>query len=159
MKTEHKFALIMLVLFILAAFAVVKDVQAEPFGYVHKGTYMWVPDTGANQLLDLPALFGVIPDLIIVRSHLGSSGTDFRLRMIQTKWTVGVGLDDDTNSDLITTALSAAQKDTLFDQGVGDSFGAVPVSAAGETFYGNFYWALAPAATDTIVIEAYDSVR
>ena len=155
-KLNHWFFWMLLAVTMLAAGLS----HAEPFGYVYKGTHMWVPGTSTGQLLDLPATFGVVPDLLVVRSYKGSVGADFRLRLIQTKYTVGVGLSDDTNSDLIATSMSAAQKDTLFDQEQGlDSVGATLIPAGGASFYGSFYWALAPAATDTILIDAYDSVN
>lgn len=130
------------------------------FGYTYVGSYQWVPGSSTNQLLPLYTTFGVAPDLVILRSSLGADGTDFRVRLIQSRFTVDVGLDDDTNGDLISTSLSAAQKDTIFTQGVGDglawqNLGAVTMPASGYTSYGKFFWAAAPAATDTIVIDAY----
>ena len=145
----------LLVLALLSALVAI-PAAGQGFDYTYVGSYLWVPGTSTNQLLALYGVFNVAPDLVILRSSLGADGTDFRARLLQTRFTVAAGLDDDTNGDLITTSLSAAQKDSLMDQAkslVG--LGCVPVPAGGATYYGKFYWALAPAATDTIIVDAY----
>lgn len=144
------------ILMVLVLLALAIPAAGQGFDYTYVGSYLWVPGSSTNQLLALYGVFNVAPDLVILRSSLGADGTDFRARLLQTRFTVAAGLDDDTNGDLITTSLSAAQKDSLMDQAkslVG--LGCVPMPASGYTAYGKFYWALAPAATDTIVIDAY----
>lgn len=138
-----------LAVLVLLALLLAPAAIGKGFDYAFIKTYKWVPGSSTNQLLDLSVAFGTTPDLITMQSYLFGSGTNFRAALIQSRFTKDAGLTDATESDLITTALSAAQKDSIFD-----AF-AVPVPASGKTFYGRFYWAAAPAATDTILIDGY----
>ena len=155
-KFNHWFFWSLLAAFLLTAGLV----TAEPFGYKYMESHMWVPGSTTNQLLDLSAKFGRTPDLLIVRSYLGSSGTHFRLRLIQDNYELALGLTGSARgATKIATDMTAAEKDTAFSIDLGtDLMGCHIVPASGATYYGRFLWALAPAATDTIIFDAYKSV-
>ncbi len=136
--------LILAVLCLLMAATAVSD----PFEYTYMGTIQWVPYASDNQVMDMSDRFGRTPDLITVYS-----ASDFRMRAIQARYENQVGL---TTTAVLDTSLSAAQLDTIFTAAKGsDGFGAVPVPAAGKNFYGTFFYLAFPAATDTIVVDAY----
>lgn len=139
-------------LFLVAALLMFSaTATSEPFAYRWVGSVQWVPYAAANEVLDLSTVFGRTPDLITTYCS-----SDFRMRPITGRFGTDVGFTGTNGSAVLDTSLTTAEIDTVITAALGsDGFGAIPVPAAGKTFYGKFYFLIAPAAPDTIVVDAY----